>query len=127
MFCTGHDQQESHFVRARETAVNPVLLGPTLPRRDADGTEYELWCRAMLVLFCPWRKPCDLRMVGESWIDAFERTEFQSDIMRVMDNICIQRECRDVRDEYNHIRRSTRRMAFLHADVDVVAERGDFE
>ncbi|KZT61814.1 hypothetical protein CALCODRAFT_427209, partial [Calocera cornea HHB12733] len=92
------------MLRARDTSVCPVLLGPTLPRRDSNKAEYDVWCRTMLILFCPWRRPCELKGLEETWTDAFERTEFDEDAMRIMDNICIQRECKDVRDEYSRFR-----------------------
>ncbi|KZP00511.1 hypothetical protein CALVIDRAFT_454650, partial [Calocera viscosa TUFC12733] len=105
LFCPPHRQANTHFLRRRDTAVFPVLLGPTVPRRDSSDHDYETWCRVMLILFRPWRLPCDLRSVDEPWSSAFERTEFSAEVLTVMDNIAVQRECQSVRDEYSAAKR----------------------
>ncbi|KZO98247.1 hypothetical protein CALVIDRAFT_478596, partial [Calocera viscosa TUFC12733] len=70
-FMDGHGQQYTHCLRERDKPVLPVLLGPTIARRNGSNRESDAWCRAMLVLFCPWRRPCDLKREHESWSDAF--------------------------------------------------------
>jgi hypothetical protein len=66
-----HSQFDTHLLRLRSIPQVPVLLGPTLPRPDRSQAEYERWCRAMLVIFSPWREPSDLKHPDETWKDAF--------------------------------------------------------
>jgi hypothetical protein len=66
-----HSQFDTHLLQLRSIPQVPVLLGPTLPRPDRSQAEYERWCRAMLVIFSPWREPSDLKHPDETWKDAF--------------------------------------------------------
>ncbi|KZT62459.1 hypothetical protein CALCODRAFT_426194 [Calocera cornea HHB12733] len=59
----------------------PVLLGPMLPRRDCNKAEYDVWCWTMLILFCLWRHPCELKGLEETWTNVFKCTEFDKDAM----------------------------------------------
>lgn len=59
----------------------------------------------MIILFTPWRKPADLRNEGESWSDRFSRTIFDKNLLKIIDNIHIENECKDARDTYNKNRR----------------------
>ncbi|KZV62853.1 hypothetical protein PENSPDRAFT_551691, partial [Peniophora sp. CONT] len=59
-----HPKFETHVARLRTIPVVPVILGPTLPRRDRAEEE---WCRAMLILFKPWRSLEDLKRPSETW------------------------------------------------------------
>ncbi|KAJ7155910.1 hypothetical protein C8R43DRAFT_821243, partial [Mycena crocata] len=83
-----------------------VLLGNTLPRPDRSPIERDKWCRAMLILFKPWRKLSDLKAVGQSWTDAFENTEFTAYTKSVMDNLNVENECKDARDKYEELRKA---------------------
>ncbi|KIO26438.1 hypothetical protein M407DRAFT_74482, partial [Tulasnella calospora MUT 4182] len=94
-FHPDHPQHETHLVRLRSPLV-PVLLGPTISR-DGTPEERESWCRAMLILFKPWRSRADLKTVGQSWKDAFEHFDFPEDAVRVMRNINVLHECKDAR------------------------------
>ncbi|KZT53414.1 hypothetical protein CALCODRAFT_440119, partial [Calocera cornea HHB12733] len=99
--------------RKRLTPVVPVLLGNSIPPRDGSPQQYQVWCRSMLTLFKPWRKPCDLRARAESWSSAFERTVFPSASRELMRNLNVFRECKDARDAYNEERRRNRTMPDL--------------
>ncbi|KAG8942843.1 hypothetical protein FRC04_003474 [Tulasnella sp. 424] len=103
-FMSSHPQHESHVVRRRSPLV-PVLLGPTIPR-DTTPEEMESWCRAMLILFKPWRCLDDLKTIGQSWKDAFEQSEFTEDALRIMHNINVLHECKDARTTYDEQRRA---------------------
>ncbi|KZT55184.1 hypothetical protein CALCODRAFT_406669, partial [Calocera cornea HHB12733] len=66
-FRDAHPQHSTHQLRLSNAAHVPVILGPTLPRGDRGLEERSLWCRAMLILFKPWRTFNDLLPLGESW------------------------------------------------------------
>ncbi|KZO94889.1 hypothetical protein CALVIDRAFT_483665, partial [Calocera viscosa TUFC12733] len=76
MFRVSHPQRDSHQLRLSLDASVPVILGPTLPRGDRSLDERTRWCRAMLILFKPWRALVDLLQPDESWDEAFERFSF---------------------------------------------------
>lgn len=101
-----HVQFSTHKVRMRRSEFVPVLLGPTIPRRDKDDVSAEVWCRAMLILFKPWFSPNDLRRPGQTWTDAFAKHKFPPHLVHIMNNMNIQHECKDARDTYNPLRRS---------------------
>lgn len=103
-FHSDHPQHDTHLVRLRSPLI-PVLLGPTISR-DRTPEERESWCRAMLILFKPWRSLDDLRGIGQSWKDAFEHFEFSEDSARVMQNINVLHECKDARSSYDELRRA---------------------
>ncbi|KAJ6601229.1 hypothetical protein DFH09DRAFT_900805, partial [Mycena vulgaris] len=82
-----------------------VLLGPTIPRSDRGEEERTRWCRAMLILFKPWRALIDLKMTEESWDSAFARTTFNSHSLTIMKNLHVENECKDAKEEYAKLRR----------------------
>ena len=102
-----HTQYETHMLKKRETWSVPVLLGERIPRSDRDQSEREAWARMMLILFVPWRSPADLRAVGESWHEAFERRreKISSKNFKIIENMNVLSECRDVRDAHRDMRR----------------------
>ncbi|KAJ7881842.1 hypothetical protein B0H13DRAFT_1459892, partial [Mycena leptocephala] len=100
-----HSQFETHLLRLRSVPQIPILLGPTLPRPDRSDAEYERWCRAMLVIFKPWREPSDLRRPDETWKDAFSRTTFSEDLKQIMRNMNVENECQDARNEHSKQRK----------------------
>lgn len=100
-----HPHFSTHLVRLRSPVI-VVLLGPTLPRPDRGLVEYDKWCRAILILFKPWRCLLDLKASGESWSSAFSRTVFPSNALEVIRNLNLENECKDARDEYNKQRRA---------------------
>ena len=104
-FVTGHPQIDSHMLRARSPVV-PVLLGPTLPWPDRGRSEYEKWCRAMMIIFRPWRIPADLKDPDMLWSDAFNQTVFPPAVVQIMRNMNVENECQDARDEHSRQRRA---------------------
>ncbi|KIO16941.1 hypothetical protein M407DRAFT_33403 [Tulasnella calospora MUT 4182] len=117
-----HPQADTHRLRTRSDVV-PVVLGPTIPRPD----NRDEWCRSMLILFKPWRRPKDLKDEEQSWSDAFERYVFPECLQRVMHNLNIQNECKDARDTYNALRRAGKVQASLLPGVLPEEEAGDME
>ncbi|KZT56593.1 hypothetical protein CALCODRAFT_418775, partial [Calocera cornea HHB12733] len=75
----------------------PVILGPSLPRCDRSLEEKNQWCRAVLILFKPWRTLGDLRLLGETWEQAYDRTDFGEKHLQTIKNIGVLNECRDAR------------------------------
>lgn len=96
--------------------VLPVLVGPKIPRRDRSPEERERGCRALLILFKPWRTEADLRDPGESWSSAYARYRFPLHIQFVIQNIHLENECKDARDSYAEERRAGRVQAFFEDD-----------
>ncbi|KAI0059802.1 hypothetical protein BV25DRAFT_1777328, partial [Artomyces pyxidatus] len=92
----------------RSLPLVPVVLGPTLPRADREVEERQLWCRAMLILFKPWRSVADLKGADESWQEAYDKYEFPRRLRRVIENINVEHECKDARDQYDNERREGR-------------------
>jgi hypothetical protein len=56
-FLPDHPQYATHLLRKHTSPFIPVLLGPTIPKKD---TSNEKWCKLMLILFRPWRDLNDL-------------------------------------------------------------------
>ncbi|KAH7908089.1 hypothetical protein BJ138DRAFT_979818, partial [Hygrophoropsis aurantiaca] len=90
----------------KETKSIPVLLGESLPRQDRGEEERKQWCRAMLILFKPWRSAQDLKSGEQSWSDAFENYVFAPAMQLVINNMNVENECKDARDLKNEERRS---------------------
>ncbi|KAJ7126131.1 hypothetical protein C8R44DRAFT_617822, partial [Mycena epipterygia] len=82
-----------------------VLLGDKIPRPDRGKTEHVKWCRAMLILFKPWRKLGDLKDPNQTWEDAFSNTAFSAHCQRIMMNMNVENQCKDARDTYNELRK----------------------
>ncbi|KAG1856611.1 hypothetical protein C8R48DRAFT_675009 [Suillus tomentosus] len=82
-FAQGHTQVATHILRLCKKFVVPVLLGNTIPRPDKSDKEYTLHCRALMLLFKPWRNLRDLK--GEP---------------SIIKNMDIENECKDARDAH---------------------------
>ncbi|KAI0061063.1 hypothetical protein BV25DRAFT_1782810, partial [Artomyces pyxidatus] len=89
----------------RVTHHVPVLYGSQLPRFGRTDTETERYCRAMLILFKPWRELGDL-LTERTWLDSYRTYVFPSHVQRVIDNIHIEDECRDARQRHDEDRRA---------------------
>ena len=65
----------------------------------------------MLILFKPWHVVGDLRDAGETWVQAFERFTgvCDKDTRRILDNMQVLHECKDVKDIEDRRRRDNRR------------------
>jgi hypothetical protein len=57
-----HPNFKTHTNRMCEIPFVPILLGDALPCGDRGIWEREQWCRAMVILFKPWRKSSDLKL-----------------------------------------------------------------
>lgn len=97
-----HPRFKTHLSRLRSVSFIPVMLGPSLPRRDRNEEE---WCRAMLILFKPWRSLGDLKSMDQSWSDAYNLYQFPERLQRIMKNVHVELECKDARDKHVSDRR----------------------
>lgn len=97
-----HPLAETHSIqwdiRRTETVV-PNILGPFLPRPDADDRDF--YAAAMLTLFAPWRTGLDLKSSADSWATAFDNYAFAPRHEIIMRNMNIRYECYDARDDYH--------------------------
>ncbi|KAI0043929.1 hypothetical protein FA95DRAFT_1464697, partial [Auriscalpium vulgare] len=100
-----HPLYETHLCRLRSLRMIPVLLGPSIPRRDRGDEERELWSRAMLILFKPWRRLSDLKSGQQTWRDAYDAHEFPPHLQRIINNMHVEAECRDARSSHDAARR----------------------
>ncbi|KAI0066314.1 hypothetical protein BV25DRAFT_1781055, partial [Artomyces pyxidatus] len=100
-----HPSFETHVSRLRRVDFVPVLLGPTLPRADRTLEERNAFCRAMLILFKPWRNLRDLKAEEESWSQAYDRVTFGDYVQNIIRNINVEHECRDARERIDTERR----------------------
>ncbi|KZT53695.1 hypothetical protein CALCODRAFT_528396, partial [Calocera cornea HHB12733] len=94
-FMHDHPQHSTHWLRQRSGAVVPDISGQSIPRRESGGVRNEAWCRAMLILFQPWRQLADLYNDAHSWLDAFDHTTFDSFHMSVMDNMDVLNDSKE--------------------------------
>lgn len=99
-FVERHSQFGSHILQMREKYVIPVLLGDAIPWPDRSSECYERYCRAMMVLFKPWRDFETLKGENDSWTQAFEKESFPPAILSVISNMNIENECKDARDTH---------------------------
>ncbi|KIJ58691.1 hypothetical protein HYDPIDRAFT_33934 [Hydnomerulius pinastri MD-312] len=107
-FKTEHPQHGTHIVRLRSVPYVVVPIGSAIPRPDRGPEEREEWCRAMLILFKPWRQPSDLKDPHTSWSTAFDATAFSGDCQRIMANMNVENECKDAGETYDEARREGR-------------------
>jgi hypothetical protein len=77
------------------------LLDQALPIGDRSPQEWEQWCRAMMILLKPWRKPSDLKKQEETGTDVFDASDFHSSMLEVIKNMNVENKCKDAQDEYN--------------------------
>lgn len=104
---SAHPLFSTHLSRLRSIKpVVPVLLGPSIPRGDRSLEEREQYCRAMLILFKPWRSLADLKAPDQTWIDAFENYQVPRHLRKIISNMHVENECKDARREYDDARRA---------------------
>ncbi|KAJ7215813.1 hypothetical protein GGX14DRAFT_562271 [Mycena pura] len=89
-----------HVTRMRAVPLVNVLLGEKIPRPDRGKAEHVKWCRAMLILFKPWRNLRDLKAVGQTWEEAYAATTFSTQTLKIMRNMNVENECKDARDTH---------------------------
>ncbi|KAJ7088872.1 hypothetical protein B0H15DRAFT_780556, partial [Mycena belliarum] len=100
-----HNQAGSHLSRRCTIPFINVLLGEKIPRPDRGAAERNRWCRAMLILFKPWRTLNDLKSPEILWTAAFDATVFTPESMAIMANLNVENECKDARDKYEELRK----------------------
>ena len=105
-----HPQHHTHVVRKRTVWVIPVILGDKIPRSDRSDEERELWARAILTLFIPWRCPQDLKAHNETWTQAYDRQQqmISPEHQEIIYNMNVLNECRDARNKDRLRRRALR-------------------
>jgi hypothetical protein len=97
-----HPMRDSHGIHwdvGRYQSTIPCILGPYLPRKDAEDRDY--YCCTMLTFFLPWRNGIELRTVQETWSDRFDRHVFTEAHQKIIDNMNIRYECYDARDDFH--------------------------
>ncbi|KAG1797047.1 uncharacterized protein HD556DRAFT_1306744 [Suillus plorans] len=99
-FLAQHSQFDTHILRLRKKKVIPVLLGNALPHPDRSEEEYEKYCRAMMLLFKPWRDLGMLKDKHMSWRGAFDNMTFDPAISSIIRNMNIENECKEARDTH---------------------------
>ncbi|CAF4412552.1 unnamed protein product, partial [Rotaria magnacalcarata] len=94
-----HPQYSSHLIIRRSFSVVPVLVGPSIPRREREDT-IERYARAILTLFCPWRNVLDICDPYTSWSDVLQlhQSSFTTKSNRVIENIQLLHDCKRDRD-----------------------------
>lgn len=90
----------------RESPFVPVLLGDSIPRGDRSPAEQEQWCKAMKILFTPWRIPDDLKSQGETWFELFANTTFSENAKLIIRNMNVENGCKDAHDKYSKRRKA---------------------
>jgi len=126
VFDSDHPQAETHLLRKYCERRVPVILGPSIPRCDRGEDEYEAWCRAMVILFKPWWRVDDLKVVGQTWREAYEeyRDRFPAWACRIMGNMNVLNECKDARDSF---RAKRHRQHDFRPVLGVESDTADFE
>lgn len=102
-FRDGHPQSASHINIKRMKPVVPVLLGPSIPRRDRDDTKAR-YCRSILTLFVPWRSIQDVCGIDQTWEESFQtrQARISPASWKIINNIQLLQECKNDRDEHLH-------------------------
>ncbi|KAI0039448.1 hypothetical protein FA95DRAFT_1458782, partial [Auriscalpium vulgare] len=88
----------------RTAAFVPVLYGPAIPSAREGEEESEAFCRAMLILFKPWRTLNDLK-TRSTWYAAFHAHTFHPYLQRIIANIKLEHECASARSKADDERR----------------------
>lgn len=96
-FTVNHPQQETHGIRICASSHVVVFQGKPVPRRCEEGEGYENWCRAMILLFVPWRNVDDLALQGETWAQLYDHLPFTEEPLVVIRNMQIESECEDAK------------------------------
>ena len=129
-FITGHIEQGRKLLRIVHPRLRRVVvpIGPAIPRRDKPEVRAR-YCRLMLLLFKPWRTGPDLRETGETWETAFQALTADAEPahLKIMENMHVLRECKDLRDEHYRTGKHQRRPRGLGAELGMTrnAETGD--
>lgn len=108
-----------------------VFTGPSFPHRAIEQ-EYPRYCRTALICFKPFRHHNDLRLMNQTWQDAYDQTypQFSPAHKAILDNIQFQHECKDSRDDHirsrNHHKRN-RLVRNMDVDTTITSLEDDAE
>ncbi|KZT57582.1 hypothetical protein CALCODRAFT_508697 [Calocera cornea HHB12733] len=97
-FAPSHPQAKTHCLRRVRKEYVPTVIGSTLPRQGVTDEEREGWCRAMVILFKPWRTLYDLLGAYSTWAAAFDSYTFTARHIRIMSNMDVLNQCKEARD-----------------------------
>ncbi|VDC05031.1 unnamed protein product [Peniophora sp. CBMAI 1063] len=101
-FMEPHPQADTHVIHLRGNVHVPILSGPVIPRYSSeDGDACERFCRAMLILFKPWRERGDLLGGYGTWKAAYDAHRFPDHLSRTIRNIHVEHECKEARDDHS--------------------------
>ncbi|KAH7918367.1 hypothetical protein BV22DRAFT_988602, partial [Leucogyrophana mollusca] len=95
-----HPQYSTHGCRMRSRPVIPVLLADPFPRPNRGDEELEKFCKVMVLLFKPWRKLSDIKGEYKTWKDAYDSYAFPNHLIKLIQNVNVENECKDARDSY---------------------------
>ncbi|KAE8219249.1 hypothetical protein CF319_g7030 [Tilletia indica] len=99
-----HPKQVHRYTPHRSEGI-PRAIFRTFPRPDGTERHGESYCAAMLSHFRPFSLANPLKDRGESYEEAFARTNFHADAVRIMSNWQALTECDDARDADQLLRR----------------------
>ncbi|KAE8220322.1 hypothetical protein CF319_g6139 [Tilletia indica] len=83
----------------------PRAIFSRKPRSNGTETHGDLYCAAMLAHFVPFTINVPLKAFNTTYEEAFQKAQFSSDALRVMDNWAALAECDDARDAEQLLRR----------------------
>ncbi|KAF8836619.1 hypothetical protein BDN67DRAFT_872924, partial [Paxillus ammoniavirescens] len=98
-----HPQHHSHTIRLRVEPYIVVLSGRSFPKTLSHDQRDEDWCRAMVMLFKPWRCFSDMCQDGQLWVEAFDNCQFSEESRLIMGNLQVENECEDARKEIQDV------------------------
>ena len=74
LYLPSHPQhkKKQRVIRPDHHRHLPNIVGRWFPKRDPTLPQYPYYCASMLMLLKPWRSLDDLKLPGQSWVQAFE-------------------------------------------------------
>ncbi|KAF8798395.1 hypothetical protein BYT27DRAFT_7022073, partial [Phlegmacium glaucopus] len=103
-FLPGHSQCKTHKIKCIPSQSKTFILnfiGGSLPQHNQGDFEY--YCCTMLTLFKPWRNGEDLKIKNQTWAEAFDLYEFNTEDEKITNNFNLHYKCLDKRDDYHAI------------------------
>lgn len=102
-----HPQRSSHYLKLRKVPTIPVILGPSIHNPTLTTESRELWARDVLILFKPWRSVLELKLLSQSWLEAYDAFEkwLKPLHRKIIGNMHILNECKDARSSHSAERR----------------------
>lgn len=96
-----HPQFETHQLKMCSKQLIPVILNDNLPSRDGCKGDMEKYHQYLLLLFKPWCSFEDLKQSSNTWSNAFARTSFKPYCTQLMENMLVDSECCDARNDHS--------------------------